>query len=240
MRDAAVEESEREAQVARAISARDEQVARQLAERVVERERELRSIRAELERERERGADILRSLAQLTEELEAVRRSARGQATRMRLRALRDAVELGDRMTELKQGPGRSRERLLDSLQAAIQRLSGEEESEVAVGLPQARSNGHFEPDAGAFFEGMVEVEIGPLNDFSQLVGFEDAAQSIAATSEISVERFSGGRATLAVNLKEPVELLRELEERCDLEFEVRDLRRDRLILDVGNGDSRD
>jgi len=148
------------------------------------------------------------------------------------------AVELGDRVTELTQSPGRIRERLLDSLQAAIQRLSGEEELQPAAGLPHARSNGHVERDAGALFEGMVEVEIGPLSDFSQLVGFEDAAQSITATSEISVERFSGGRATLAVSLREPVELLRELEERCDLEFEVRDLRRDRLILDVGNGNS--
>jgi hypothetical protein len=30
------------------------------------------------------------------------------------------------------------------------------------------------------------------------------------------------------------VALLRELEERCDLEFVVRDVRRDRLVLDVG------
>ena len=80
----------------------------------------------------------------------------------------------------------------------------------------------------------MIEVEIGPLADFAQLVGFEDAARSIDATSEISVRRFSEGRATLAMELREPVELLRELEERSDLEFVVRDLREDRLVLDVG------
>jgi hypothetical protein len=39
------------------------------------------------------------------------------------------------------------------------------------------------------------------------------------------------------VNLKEPVELLRELDERCDLEFRVRDRRGDRLVLDVGDED---
>ena len=79
----------------------------------------------------------------------------------------------------------------------------------------------------------MVEVEIGPFADFSQLVGFEDAARSIAATTELSIRRFSAGRATLAMNLKEPVELLRELEERCDLELRIRDQRPGRVVLDV-------
>jgi hypothetical protein len=37
------------------------------------------------------------------------------------------------------------------------------------------------------------------------------------------------------MSLKEPVELLRALEERCDLAFRVRDRRPDRLVLDVGD-----
>ena len=48
------------------------------------------------------------------------------------------------------------------------------------------------------FFEGQVKLEIGPLGDFSQLVGFEDAVGQLGA-SEISVERFSEGRATLSM-----------------------------------------
>ena len=36
-------------------------------------------------------------------------------------------------------------------------------------------------------FDGRIEIEVGPLDDFSQLVGFEDAAGAITATSEISV-----------------------------------------------------
>ncbi len=79
----------------------------------------------------------------------------------------------------------------------------------------------------------MVEVEVGPLEDFSQLVGFEDAAGAIGATSEISVRRFARGRATLEMRLDEPVELLRELEQRSPFEFRVRDRRFDRLVLDV-------
>ena len=82
-----------------------------------------------------------------------------------------------------------------------------------------------------------VEVEVGPLADFSQLVGFEDAAGQIGATAEISVKRFARGRATLEMRLDQPVELLRELEERSPFEFRVRDRRFDRLVLDVDADD---
>ena len=78
-----------------------------------------------------------------------------------------------------------------------------------------------------------MKVEIGPLDDFSQLVGFEDAAGQIDATTEISVERFSEGRATISMRPQEPVELLRQLEERSPLEFRVRHTAADNLILDV-------
>ncbi len=74
---------------------------------------------------------------------------------------------------------------------------------------------------------------MGPLSDFSQLVGFEDAASGIGAISEISVKRFKQGRATLAMRFKQPVELLRELEERAPFVFTVRDKRSDRVVLDV-------
>jgi hypothetical protein len=47
------------------------------------------------------------------------------------------------------------------------------------------------------------------------------------------VTRFAQGRATLEMRLGEPVELLRELEERAPFDFKVRDLRADRLVLDV-------
>ena len=72
-----------------------------------------------------------------------------------------------------------------------------------------------------ALFEGPIKLEIGPLGDFSQLVGFEDAVGQLGA-SEISVERFSEGRATLSMHLDQPVELLRELEELSPLDFKVR------------------
>ena len=203
-----------------------------LCERVVTRERELAELRAELGRLREEGERGMRALAGLASELKDVRRQARGQATRIRLRALREAADLGGRMTELARRP-ESRERLLDSLQTAIARIGAEEEGGGDLDVERA---GAASPDE--LFDGMVEIEVGPLADFSQLVGFEDAAGGIVATSEISVKRFARGRATLEMKLIEPVELLRELEERSPFEFRVRDRRRDRLVLDVDEAEA--
>jgi len=82
-------------------------------------------------------------------------------------------------------------------------------------------------------FAGLIEVEVGPLSDFDQLASFEDAASEIRAAKHISVKRFAEGRATLEVDLSEPVALLLELEERAPFEFTVRDAREDRVVLDV-------
>jgi len=209
-----------------------EQVASRLAERVVERERELRQLRAELERARDRGEESAQTLAALAGDLAMVRRQARGQATRMRLRALREAADLTERIDAITAHPGEPGERLIDSLEEAIARIGAESEEEGEL-AEIAGSNGHAEREPGEVFEGLVEVEVGPLRDFSQLVGFEDAAAGIGATSEVSVRRFTQGRATLAMRFKHPVELLRELEERAPFEFQVRDTRSDRIVLDV-------
>jgi hypothetical protein len=210
-------------------------VSTRLAELVVERERELRALRAELTQARERSDESLQTLAALADDLEAVRRQARGQATRIRLRALREAAELTARIGQLGGDRSEVREGLVDSLQEAIRRVGAdaeEEESADPSGLIAA-ANGHAEREPGELFEGLVEVEVGPLSDFSQLVGFEDAAGGIGAMSEISVTRFTQGRATLAMRFKQPVELLHELEQRAPFEFKVRDTRADRVVLDV-------
>ena len=243
----------------RALAARDakaselEQVASRLSERVVARERELREVRDELVEIRARSDEWARALAALARQLEEIRAQARGQATRIRMRALRDAAELSERIGELTRRPGEAGGRLIEALEEAARRLGdgdgmewdadepSEEPREAAIaasrdrGLAIASANGRPEdaPAAEELFTGLVHVDVGPLSDFSQLVLFEDAARSIGATSEISIKRFSRGRATMAVQLREPVALLRELEERCDLEFKVRDLRQSHVILDV-------
>jgi hypothetical protein len=224
-----------------------EQVATQLSERVVAREQELKLIRAELAEAQTEGAGDVMSISSIARELSEVRKQARGQATRMRLRALRDAAELADRIGEVSRSPVEMRERLLEALAEAIARMgvdpaelgitgSGAEPvADEHVEMPAGEENGHGEIATAELFNGLVEVEIGPLRDFSQLLGFEDAARSIGGAREIAVRRFSEGRATVAMTLGEPVELLRELEERCDLDFSVRDARDGRLVLDVGD-----
>jgi hypothetical protein len=179
-----------------------------LSAMVIEGEREIRGLRERLREANERYDRNVASLEAVSARLGEIQAQARGQATRIRMKALREAVEVERRAQEPSEAP----------------------DAPAAEAKPGA--NGHADTGRDVF-EGLVKVEIGPLDDFSQLVGFEDAAGQIDATSEISVERFSEGRATLSMRLTEPVELLRELERRSPLEFNVRRTADDNVVLDV-------
>jgi len=189
-----------------------EQELGSLSAMVIEREREIRGLLERLGEANARHDRNVASLESVSARLEDIQAQARGQATRIRMKALREAVEVGRRAQELS-------------------------EAQAAGAPPQGASNGngngHAEPAARDIFEGLVKVEIGPLDDFSQLVGFEDAAGQIGATSEISVERFSEGRATLSMRLSEPIDLLHELEQRSPLDFRVRRTAGDNVVLDI-------
>jgi len=173
---------------------------------VIEREREIRLLDERLREANECHDRSIASLDAITARLEELEAQARGQATRIRMKALREAVEVSKKV------------KALTELEPALR-----EEGE------QPRSP---EPAEDGLYAGRVKLEIGPLGDFSQLVGFEDAVGQIGA-SEISVERFSEGRATLSMNLDQPVDLLSELEELSELDFKVRHTAPDNLILDV-------
>jgi uncharacterized coiled-coil protein SlyX len=177
---------------------------------VIEREREIRGLTERLREANERHDRSIASLETVSGRLEEIQSQARGQATRIRMKALREAVEVGRRVQELN-----------DAQAPAAAVAPGANDSDK--GRP---------PDFNGVFEGLIKLEIGPLGDFSQLVGFEDAVGQVGA-SEISVERFSEGRATLSMRLDQPVELLRELEELSSLDFKVRHTAPDNLILDV-------
>jgi hypothetical protein len=209
-----------------------ERVSARLATMVVDRDKELRRIRAELQAALERDDEGLRALTVLADDLQMVRRQARTQATRMRLRALREAAEVARRLADVERAGGDASERLVERLGEAIERVGVDADWDEDPAM-EAGANGYVEREAGELFDGLVEVEVGPLSDFSQLVGFEDAAGEIGASSEISVKRFTQGRATLAMRFKHPVELLRELEERAPFEFRVRDMRSNRIVLDL-------
>ncbi len=175
---------------------------------VLEREREIRGLTERLREANERHDRSIASLDSISARLEEIQSQARGQATRIRMKALREAVEVSRRAQELV-------------------------EAQEPAGEAAPSANGHASIEPKSLFEGLVRVDIGPLGDFSQLVGFEDAIGQLGATSEISIERFSEGRATLSMRLDEPIELLRELEARSPVDFRVRRTADDNLILDV-------
>lgn len=212
---------ERDAEAARARCRKSaEAVARAeadltaLSAMVIERERQIRGCEERLREANERHERSIASLEAVSSKLDEIQAQARGQATRIRMKALREAVEVGRRAQE----------------------LSEAQENVVEAGPGAPGEIETIDDAARRLFDGIVKVEIGPLDDFSQLVGFEDAAGQIDATADISVERFSEGRATLSMQLDEPVDLLRELEERSPLEFRVRRTAGDDLILDVDDG----
>ena len=200
-RDAAISAVEHHASTA------DAELA-SLSGMVIEREREIRSLTERLREADERHERSIVSLHAVSERLEEIQSQARGQATRIRMKALREAVEVSRRTQE----------------------LAEVHESSTNGAEPAAPANA--EAALGQLFEGLIKLEIGPLGDFSQLVGFENAVGRLGA-SEISVERFSEGRATLSMRLDEPVDLLRELEENAPFDFNIRRTADDNLVLDV-------
>jgi hypothetical protein len=172
---------------------------------VLEREREIRVLGQRLNEANQCHDRSIASLDAITSRLEELEAQARGQATRIRMKALREAVEVSKKV------------KALTDAEPALQQAPLETE-------PQSDDEG--------LYAGRVKLEIGPLDDFSQLVGFEDAVGQIGA-SEISVERFSEGRATFSMNLDQPTDLLRELEDLSNLDFKVRHTASDNLVLDV-------
>jgi hypothetical protein len=209
----------RRSEVDAAIAARDARIATaegeaaaaetelsSLSGMVIEREREIRSLGERLREANERHERSIVSLHSVSERLEEIQSQARGQATRIRMKALREAVEVSRRAQELT-------------------------EAQNGAAAPGPAPIGEEADPLGQLFEGLVKLEVGPLGDFSQLVGFEDAIDRIGA-SEISIERFSEGRATVSMHLDEPIELLRELEESAPFDFRIRRTG-DNLILDV-------
>jgi chromosome segregation ATPase len=178
-----------------------EREAADLSEMVIEREREIRVLGERLKEADERHERSITSLESVASHIDEIHSQARGQATRIRMKALREAVDVSRRAQEL---------------------VDANAEVEAASGSSNGRE----------IFEGPLRLEIGPLGDFSQLVGIEDAISRLGA-ADISVERFSEGRATLSMNLEQPVDLLRELEESAAMDFRVRRTADDGLILDI-------
>jgi hypothetical protein len=158
----------------------------------------------------------------LSRRLEELQSNARRRADRIRVSA-RDAVEIAERMRELS--------RLRGELASVVTDLA------AVAGIRERTAVGSARAPADGVYSGSVEVEVGPLRDFAQLTSFEDAASSIEAASDVQIRNFAGGRATFSMNLAQPVELVRVLEERTPFPFSVRAAGPDGIVLDVGRGD---
>jgi hypothetical protein len=264
-------EAGREAEMARAHAARSDQLEAALGqtrEACFDRDRRIARLEAALDLSRSEAESRLRGLAALGAELEALRVSSRGNATRIRLEALREAGAVSARIRDLGPQPEQATESLMLALERALDRIGedwADEEARVesteelarmsvpepdgeivitkttaapapAAAEPSAGANGNGrgpEAAAGAATGRRVSIDVGPFQDFSQLVSFEDAANAIGATGEITIRRFSGGRAEIDVDVHGPVDLIRELGHRCDLTFDVRTSEEDRIVLDL-------
>jgi hypothetical protein len=233
---------------ARAIASNEADLS-SLSGMVVERERTIRDLTERLEEANACHDRSIASLDKVSARLEELQAQARGQATRIRMKALREAVEVSRRVQELNEAEGGAEavevEPVADAVDedSAQTRVNGSARTNGATsanGSSNGNGNGHVpvaatEPPTSwepGLYEGKVRLEIGPLGDFAQLVGFEDAVGRIGAT-DISVERFSEGRATFSMRLDQPVDLLRELEALSMIDFKVRHNAPDNLILDV-------
>jgi hypothetical protein len=195
----------------------------QLSGMVIEREREIRVLGERLREANECHDRSIASLDAVSARLEDLQAQARGQATRIRMKALREAVEVSKRVQALNDAEGAEDENGEPVAEAS---------AEPQAPAPTTNGNGQANGNDHSLYAGNVKLEIGPLGDFSQLVGFEDAVGR-AGASDISVERFSEGRATLSMRLDEPTDLLHELEDLSTLDFKVRHTAPDNLVLDI-------
>lgn len=233
---------------ARAIASHEADVS-SLSGMVIERERTIRDLTERLEEANACHDRSIASLDAVSARLEELQAQARGQATRIRMKALREAVEVSRRAQDLAEAEAAaSAPEAADPPEPAAPDIAAdvaEVEEAAAAAAARATANGngngasadHPVDEADTvwqrgLFAGKVRLEIGPLGDFSQLVGFEDSIGRLGAT-DISVERFSEGRATFSMRLDQPVDLLRELESLSTLDFKVRHTAPDNLILDV-------
>jgi hypothetical protein len=208
--------AEREARLVRL-----ETEAQEMARRVIETEERLQGLIREQE-QAERDAT-----GPVAARLEEMYGQARRQATRIRMKALDDAVQIAERVTELSKMRDELGTKVTDLAGKAGIRIGGEERP--PVGMEPVAATGGLD----GVYAGPVRIDFGPVSDFAQLTRFEDVVSGIPGARNISVLGFSGGRATLSLSLEAPTELLSELKERAPFDFRLRAANGDGLLLDL-------
>ena len=133
-----------------------------------------------------------------------------------------------ERLAELQ----REARELADRVARAEHRMGVRQALRPAVGTERDRTAADGGVDSGS-----VEVEVGPLHDFAQLTRFEDAVASIDSGGDVTLRNFADGRATFSVTFAQPLELVKELEQRAPFPFSVRTAGPGGIVLDVGRSD---
>ena len=163
--------------------------------------------------------------------LEEIQANLRRRGDRIKVIA-QDAVQIAERIRELSKLRGELGTVATELAAVARIIVSGEDPAPVGSKPGPAPADGRY--------SGRVQIEVGPLRDFSQLTSFEDAASSIDAASDVQIRNFADGRATFSMNFAQPVELVRELEDRTPFPFSVKAAGPDAIVLDVGHRGSAD
>jgi len=192
-------------QVDAAVASLDSRIAsleaegKALAAKLSDAEARLQDARALAE-----AADPTGTVAALMRAVEEIHAQARSQATRIRMKALQDAVAVAERVGELAG--------IRDELSKRVI------EEEAAGGRPAfaQRPAASVQPEVETLedgWSGRVDIDAGPIADFAQMTAIEDALREIDAVSSVSVRGLSEGRANLTAHLDEPVDLLAALED---------------------------
>lgn len=191
-------------QVDAAVASLDSRIAsleaegKALAAKLSDAEARLRDARALAE-----AADPTGTVAALMRAVEEIHAQARSQATRIRMKALQDAVAVAERVGELA------------GIRDELSKQVIEEEAAGGQSGFARRPAASAQPEVDALedgWSGRVDIDAGPIADFAQMTAIEDALREIDAVSSVSVRGLSEGRANLTAHLDEPVDLLAALD----------------------------
>lgn len=84
-------------------------------------------------------------------------------------------------------------------------------------------------------FDGLIEVEAGPFNDFTELSAFERALGSLPKIEDVYIRRFAGDRATIDVTLLEPASLIDVMNDRMPYRLNVKRSGLDQIAVTVSD-----
>jgi DivIVA protein len=214
-------------------------ILRTRLEEYVRRETEVKKALADIE------ARALEIEADAKARAREVVREAEEHAARLRVEALKRLTQTGEELERLLA----ARESFVTSIRAALERiepaLRGVATAVPAPQVPSAPVEERAAPpepsddeeatpladdlrrralegdERERVYEGRVELDVGPFDDFGELSSFARTIRRIAGVVDVDVGAFADGRASLGITLGVPVVLGRALAETVPAAFAV-------------------